>query len=69
MMQLAKSKLNGVIGGSDIKKRNLYNNGHPRKRYMEEFTEYAKQTYVNESDCDSNKNFMIQGTSTINGAH
>jgi hypothetical protein len=32
----AASKLNGVIGGSDIKKRNLYNNGHPRKRYMEE---------------------------------
>ena len=63
-----QGRFSGVIEGSSLKKRNLYNDGYNRQRYMDELSEYNKKTNVNESDNENGTKFLIQGTSTLHGS-
>lgn len=64
----AQGRFSGVIEGSALKKRNMYNDVYSHNKYLDELPEHTKHTHVNESDCDSNRNFFIQGTSTLHGS-
>lgn len=50
------------------KKRNFGHGGSLQRRYMEEWSEQARQTYANDSDCENSKNFYVQGMSTMHGS-
>lgn len=68
MYRQPQSRFSGVIEGSALKKRNMYSDVYSHNKYLDELPEHTKQTYVNESDCESNKNFFIKGTSTLHGS-
>ena len=59
---------NGRVDGSGIKKRYFGDNEPMRKRYLDEFSEHARQTYAHESDNEGMKNYYAKGMSTLHGS-
>lgn len=58
---------NGRIEGSGFKKKYLADGEPWRKRYLDEWSEHAKQTYVHESD-NEGRHHYLKGMNTLHGS-
>lgn len=66
--QKVPSRFDGRIEGNALQQKNYYINDPWQRRYLDEFSEQAKKTFVNPDDRLTGQNGIINGFSTMHGS-
>lgn len=45
-----------------------FNDGTLKRKHYEDWADHGRQTFANDSDCESNQNFMVMGMATVHGS-